>query len=210
MKLFRKVLKWTACLMLVLVLALTIGVCVYGHAPAKRPDLVTALPEGVPAPPHGYPSEITSFLAAYFFYDLIPLEKAPPVPGVVMKADLPYGTGDGIPLSLDLYSPESATGPLPGIVLLYGGSWKGGSKDQLRIYAQHFALHGYVVATPQYRLKKDGLWPRSVQDAKCAVRWMRAHAAENGVDPGPHRRDGQFGRRLSGADGGLHAGHAGV
>jgi len=53
----------------------------------------------------------------------------------------------------------------------------------LRSYAQYFAQHGYVVATPQYRLKEAGRWPKSVEDAKAAVRWMRAHAAENGVDP---------------------------
>ena len=183
MKLIRKILKWSACVVLVLVLLLTIGISVYGHAPARRPDLVTPLPAGVPAAPHGYPSEITSFLAAYLFYDLIPLENAPPVPGVTMKTDIPYGTGDGTPLVLDLYTPESAHGPAPGVLLFYGGSWSGGRKDQLRIYAQYLAQHGYVVATPQYRLKKEGVWPRSVQDAKCAVRWMRAHAAENGVDP---------------------------
>jgi acetyl esterase/lipase len=144
---------------------------------------VTALPEGVPAPPHGYPSEITSFLAAYLLYDIIPLENAAPVPGVTMKADIQYGTGDGVPLTLDLYSSESTKGAAPGLLLFYGGGWRQGRKDQLRIYAQYFAQHGYVVATPQYRLKKEGQWPNSVQDTKCAVRWMRAHAAENGVDP---------------------------
>lgn len=184
MKLFRRVIKWSLCLLLVLVVAVTAAACLYGRAPAKRPDLASAVPEGVPAPPRGYPSEITAFLAGYFLYDLIPLENAPPVPGVVMTPDIPFGTGDGITLLLDLYAPESGGGPFPGILLFYGGSWKGGSKDQLRVYAQHFARHGYVVATPQYRLRREGLWPRSVQDAKCAVRWMRAHAAEHGVDPG--------------------------
>ncbi len=183
MKLFRKVLKWGGCIVLAVVIVATVSICVYGHAPAKRPDLVTPLPDGVPAPPHGYPSEITSFLAGYLFYDIIPLENAPPAPGVVMKSDILYATADGVQLYLDLYSPESAQGAVPGIVLFYGGSWKGGRKDQLRVYAQYFAQHGYVVATPQYRLKEEGRWPRSVQDAKCAVRWMRAHAAENGVDP---------------------------
>lgn len=183
MKLFRKVLKWTFRLLVLLVAGVVIFACVYGHAPAKRPDLVTPLPDGVPAPPHGYPSEITSFIAGYLLYDIIPLENAPAVPGVVMKSDIQYGTGDGVPLYLDLYSGESTQGPVPGLLLFYGGSWKGGSKDQLRIYAQYFAQHGYVVATPQYRLKEAGRWPRSIQDAKCAVRWMRAHAAENGVDP---------------------------
>ncbi len=184
MKTFRRVLKWGGGLILLAVCGLVIFACVYGHAPAKRPDLASPVPAGVPAPPRGYPSEITSFLAGYLFYDLIPLEDAPPVPGVAMKADIPYCTVDGTTLTLDLYSPEKAQGSAPGLLLFYGGSWKQGRKDQLRIYAQHFAQHGYVVATPQYRLREAGQWPKSVQDAKCAVRWMRAHAVENGVDPG--------------------------
>lgn len=183
MKTFRRVLKWTGILLLLLLVGLTIFVCVYGSAPAKRPDLVTPLPAGVPAPPHGYPSEITAFAAAYLFYDLITIEDGPPVPGVVMQEDIQYGTGDGIPLYLDLYSGESTQGPAPGVLLFFGGGWSGGRKDQLRVYAQYFAQHGYVVAAVQYRLRKDGLWPKSVQDVKCAVRWMRAHAAEYGVDP---------------------------
>ncbi len=183
MRLLRKILKWTGILLLVLVLGSVAALCIYGHAPARRPDLVTALPAGVPAPPHGYPSEYTSMIAGYFFYDLIPIENGPPVPGVVMKADIQYGTGDGIPLSLDLYSAEGAKGAAPGILLFFGGGWRQGRKDQLRVYAQYFAQQGYVVAAVQYRLREEGLWPKSVQDAKCAVRWMRAHAAENGVDP---------------------------
>jgi len=183
MKLVRKILKWTFRIVLVLVVGVVVFACVFHHAPARRPDLVTPLPAGVPAPPHGYPSEITAFAAGYLFYDLIPLEKGPAVPGVAMKADIEYGTGDGKPLLLDLYSGESTKGPAPGIVLIHGGSWSGGDKDQLRVYAQYLAQHGYVVAAIKYRLRKEGQWPKSVEDAKCAVRWMRAHAAENGVDP---------------------------
>lgn len=183
MKMFRKILKWLGVLVLLLLIGVIIGVCVYGSAPAKRPDLVTALPEGVPAPPRGYPSEITAFLAGYLFYDIIPLEDGPPVPGVVMVEDIQYGTGDGTPLYLDLYSPESADSPSPGILLFFGGGWRQGRKDQLRVYAQHFAQNGYVAGAVQYRLKDAGLWPKSVEDAKCAVRWMRAHAEEYGIDP---------------------------
>ena len=183
MKRVLKVLKWAGIVLLAILLCGLVGISIHGHAPAKRPDLVTPLPEGVPPAPHGYPSEITAFVAGYLFYDIIPLEKGPAVPGVAMKADIQYGTGDGTPLYLDLYSSESQHGPVPGIVLCYGGGWHGGRKDQLRVYAQYFAQHGYVVAAIQYRLKKEGQWPKSVEDAKCAVRWMRAHAAENSVDP---------------------------
>ena len=184
MKIFKRVLKWAGILLSLAVIGVVIGLCVYGRAPEKRPDLVTALPDGVPAPPRGYPSEITSFIAGYFFYDIIPIEDAPPVSGVKMEENIQYGTGDGDALYLDLYRPESAQGPAPGVLLFFGGGWRDGRKDQLRVYAQHFAQHGYVVGAVQYRLREAGQWPKSVQDAKCAVRWMRAHAAEIGIDPG--------------------------
>lgn len=183
MKRLRKILKWVGIVLLVVLVGATAFACIYGRAPAKRPDLATPLPEGVPPAPRGYPSEMTSMAAGYLFYDIIPIENGPPAPGVTMKADIQYGTGDGTPLYLDLYASDAQQGPLPGIVLCYGGGWQSGRKDQLRVYAQHFARHGYVVAAIQYRLKEAGRWPKSIEDAKCAVRWMRAHAAENGVDP---------------------------
>lgn len=171
----------------VLVLLIVFGGSAYalltGRAPARRPDLITALPDGVPPAPHGYPSEYTSYAAAFLFHDLVPFEDAPAVPGVVEKNDIQYGTGDGKPLLLDLYSPEKLDAATPGIVLYFGGGWRKGRKDQLRTYAQYLAQHGYVVAAAEYRLKAEGQWPNSVQDAKCAVRWMRAHAEENHVDP---------------------------
>jgi acetyl esterase/lipase len=154
-----------------------------GRPPAQRPELVTPLPTGVPAAPAGYPSEYTALACGYLLHDLIPWEDAPTVPGVVEKLDIEYGKGGDKSLLLDLYLPEKAEGPRPALLLFYGGGWRGGQKDQLRSYAQHYAQNGYVVATPQYRLKEEGQWPKSVQDAKCAVRWMRAHAQEYNVDP---------------------------
>jgi len=172
-------------LVAVLLLAL-VGVTGYalsvGHPPAQRPELVTPLPEGVPAPPAGWPTEYTSMAAGVLLHDLVPWEKAPAVDGVVEKLDIEYGKGGGESLYLDLYWPANIDGPRPGLLLFYGGGWKQGRKDQLRAYAQTFAKHGYVVATPQYRLREKGRWPNSIQDAKCAVRWMRAHASEYQVD----------------------------
>ncbi|MBI1318543.1 MAG: alpha/beta hydrolase fold domain-containing protein [Candidatus Hydrogenedens sp.] len=182
MKWVKRILKVAVVLVLLVLAGGSVYALSVGRAPAQRPDLVTPLPPGVPAPPAGFPSEITSFAAGWFLYDKVPWENAPAANDIVEKYDIEYGTGDGIPLSLDLYLPDETGTDRPGIVLYYGGGWKQGSKDQLRVYAQHFARHGYVVAAVQYRLKGDGLWPKSIHDAKCAVRWMRAHAAEYGID----------------------------
>lgn len=153
-----------------------------GYPPAGRPELI-ALPEGIPAPPHGWPTEYASFAAGFLLYDLVAYENGPAMEGVKEIHDIEFGTGGGKPLLLDLYMPADISAPAPAIVFYYGGGWKGGRKDQLRQYAQEFAKHGYVTACAQYRLKEEGRWPGSIQDAKCAVRWMRAHAAEYHIDP---------------------------
>jgi acetyl esterase/lipase len=50
-------------------------------------------------------------------------------------------------------------------------------------YCVRFAEHGYVAATISYRLYRVAPFPAAVEDAKCAVRWMRANAAKLGIDP---------------------------
>lgn len=179
----RRILKVCGVLLLLIVIGLVTTILLWGRPPAKRPDLVTPIPAGVPEPPRGYPSQISAFLAAYAFYDLIVIEDAPGVDGVDERYDIVYGKGGDTELSLDLFLPTGIDKPAPGVVLFYGGGWKSGRKDQLREYAQHFARNGYVVALPQYRLRDTGVWPNSVHDAKTAMRWMRAHAEENFVDP---------------------------
>jgi pectinesterase len=45
------------------------------------------------------------------------------------------------------------------------------------------AQRGYAAATISYRLSPEALYPAAVQDARAAVRWMRTHAGEYGIDP---------------------------
>jgi acetyl esterase/lipase len=53
-----------------------------------------------------------------------------------------------------------------------------------------YALQGYVTVSVEYRLIDEAPFPACIQDVKCAVRWLRAHATEYHVDPG---RIGAFG-----------------
>jgi acetyl esterase/lipase len=102
---------------------------------------------------------------------------------VELRPDLPYGTAghDGRPLSLRLYSP-TAPGVRPGIVFIHGGGWQKGDAAMLGPLAHDLAVEEYVTASIEYRLSGEARWPAALEDAKCAVRWMRAHAAELGVD----------------------------
>ena len=73
----------------------------------------------------------------------------------------------------------------PVIIFFHGGSWNGGSVRAFATQAKYFASRGLVCTRVEYRLKsKDGVTPdKCVEDARSAVRWVRANAAELGIDP---------------------------
>ena len=73
----------------------------------------------------------------------------------------------------------------PAIVFFFGGGWTGGKIGQFEPQASHLARRGMVAARADYRVKtRHGVTPKEcVEDAKSAVRWMRANAAKLGVDP---------------------------
>lgn len=73
----------------------------------------------------------------------------------------------------------------PAIVFFFGGGWVGGSPSQFYPFCKHLASKGMVAVSAQYRTKKShGTSPQEcVKDGKSAVRWLRAHAGEYGIDP---------------------------
>ncbi|PPK88753.1 acetyl esterase/lipase [Neolewinella xylanilytica] len=85
-------------------------------------------------------------------------------------------------LHLDVWYPKVRAGLRPGILMIHGGGWTTGSKENLHPMAQRLAAEGYVTVTPEYRLSAEAPYPAGVRDLKRAVRWMRAHAEEYGID----------------------------
>src|SRR4051812_16867304 len=73
----------------------------------------------------------------------------------------------------------------PAIILFFGGGWTKGSYQQLVPQAEYFASRGLVAASADYRIEsKHHTTPdKSVEDAKSAIRWVRIHARELGIDP---------------------------
>lgn len=157
--------------------------------PARRPDLVR-MPAELGPPPKGYPTE-NALIAAYLLnqaglkmLDTLDPEKPIEVPaGVTEETDIDYGRGGDTDLKLDLYSPTGLTAPVPGLILIHGGGWRSGHRQDYKFYTTRFAAHGYVAATVTYRLKEAGYFPNCVEDVKCAVRWMRENAERIHVDP---------------------------
>jgi len=73
----------------------------------------------------------------------------------------------------------------PAMVFFFGGGWNGGSVHQFDPHARHFASRGMVCFRAEYRVKsRHGTTPfESLKDAKSAMRYIRIHARELGVDP---------------------------
>ncbi|WP_116106550.1 alpha/beta hydrolase [Lewinella sp. IMCC34191] len=90
--------------------------------------------------------------------------------------------GNDRSLYLDVYYPDSMTTPRAAVLMIHGGGWTTGSKENLHPMARQLAARGYVTVTPEYRLSAEAPYPAGVRDLKLAVRWMRANAAEYNID----------------------------
>ena len=107
---------------------------------------------------------------------------ARPLPeGVVASRDIEYAKSGDVSLKLDIYRPkEKAKSPQPLIVWIHGGAWRAG--DKRNCPAIRFVSRGYVVASINYRLSQQAIYPAQIHDCKAAIRWLRAHAQEYGID----------------------------
>jgi acetyl esterase/lipase len=93
----------------------------------------------------------------------------------------PPGWPEAIPA--DLYRPR-APGLHPAILLVHGGGWTGGDgRWQMEPIARQLAKHGYVVLSVTYRMAPKYIYPAPVEDMEEAVKWLRANAGRERIDP---------------------------
>jgi acetyl esterase/lipase len=133
-----------------------------------------------PAPGYDSREKVFEAIRSGKLKTIKPLKEMPE--GVQLIKDIEYGRVGQRALKLDLYKPDTSGRPLPGLIFIHGGAWKSGNRNICRIYAARYAQRGYVAASISYRLSGEAPFPAAVQDAKCAVRWMRANADKYGVD----------------------------
>lgn len=105
----------------------------------------------------------------------------PPSPEVRIQT-MPFVVRDGIPLQLDLYTRESASRPMPLVVILYGGSWKGGTKSDLPDLNRYLAARGYAVVAPSYRFAPQHPFPSQTEDVNAAIDFIKANASKFDID----------------------------
>lgn len=112
--------------------------------------------------------------------------QAPFLPeSVKLMADIPYADTENPAQRLDLLLPAKREEgkALPVIVFIHGGAWQSGDKLSGRSQVARFVESGdYAGASVEYRLSGEAQWPAQIHDCKAAIRWIKAHAKEHGLD----------------------------
>ena len=161
----------TRSLLETLCIALTIGLPSAFGQPAAAPKMpaVAQPPASTPGPPS-------------------PAAWAEKVKHIVdVRFDQSYAGNDNPRQMVDVYLPRKRADdrPLPVIAMIHGGGWSSGERNGWLI-GDAIALvrsGSYAAVTVGYRLSNEAKWPAQIHDCKAAIRWIRGHAAELGLDP---------------------------
>lgn len=92
-----------------------------------------------------------------------------------------YSRADDYKLTCDIYIPD-LPGPLPTVLAVHGGGWRGGSKIHWFRHARKLAKQGFVVVAINYRHAPGDKFPAQIHDVKQAVRFMRKNADRYKID----------------------------
>ena len=122
-----------------------------------------------------------------------PLEMTPKYEDVVYGT-APTVSGEDHELKMNIYQAEDVNENSPVVVFIHGGAWweasykmeeefSGKWSNQQLSYVLGLVDEGATVATIDYRLSQEAPYPAQIQDCKAAVRFLRAHAEEYGIDP---------------------------
>ena len=114
-----------------------------------------------------------------------------------VERDVTYCTMDGVELKMDVYYPFENSGRFPVTMYVHGGGWQKGDKGGGAGEAEFLELQkaGFLMVSVNYRLAPDYEFPAMIEDVKCAVRSLRAHADEFNLDS---NRIGVFGSSAGG------------
>jgi acetyl esterase/lipase len=104
--------------------------------------------------------------------------------GTVEK-NVSYSNADIFGLKLDVYYPLTAPGPMPVVVYIHGGGWVGGDKlaaaDSPEV--TELVKRGFLVASINYGLAPQYSILEQIENAKCAIRFLRANTSRFGINP---------------------------
>ena len=97
--------------------------------------------------------------------------------------DVEYAQPGGVRLTLDAHVPDGP-GPFPAAILVHGGGWVAGDKQQYITYIfQPLTDAGFAWFSINYRLAPQFKFPADADDVETAIRFIKANAAKYKLDP---------------------------
>lgn len=111
--------------------------------------------------------------------DPSPLARLPD--GLAVARDVAYGPDPH--QTLDIAYARSPSRPRPAILMIHPGGWMQGDKSAYHPRMAEFARLGYATVSVNFRPSGAATFPAAIDDCRLALRWLRARAAEFGIDP---------------------------
>jgi acetyl esterase/lipase len=98
------------------------------------------------------------------------------------EKDVVYSVVGGAQIKADFYAPElrNAKGD-PFVLVVHGGGWTGGKKEDMSVICEELAKRGIASATVSYRLAPQSKYPAQLDDVQTAVRYFRANKTKYGI-----------------------------
>lgn len=96
--------------------------------------------------------------------------------------NIQYGQSDGETLLMDAFVPEG-TEPHPVVILVHGGGWGSGDKQDMDFLYESLSNAGFTWFSINYRLAPQYRWPACLDDVNTAIGWVKSHASKYRGDP---------------------------
>jgi acetyl esterase/lipase len=100
-----------------------------------------------------------------------------------VHTNIVYHTANNYENKLDVYTPADAKGPVPVVIVIHGGGWVEGTKEERVLEIMPYLQMGFAAVNVEYRLGRVSLAPAAVEDCRCALHWVFANAKKYNFDP---------------------------
>jgi len=97
-------------------------------------------------------------------------------------SDIAYSVANERTLHIDAFISKTKK-KNPAVVMIHGGGWRSGNKNQMNLLAQEIAAKGYSCFSIEYRLSLEAKYPYGVYDVKNAIKFIKDNAKKFNVDP---------------------------
>ena len=114
-------------------------------------------------------------------YPFITIATRPAHEQVEVRSEIPYKKVASGNLSMDAFLFRKGKN-LPAVLLIHGGGWKSGSKEQMHLLAQGIAAKGYNCFCVGYRLSPEAQYPAGVLDVEDAIAFVAGNAEKFNTD----------------------------